>query len=537
MKLKKDMKNLTYILSIFLLLASLSACEKNLGDSGPFSTTSPVLSPLGQTEWILEKPDAGENPFLFRVNWSKARFTYPSGNPAYVNDVTYTAQIDLADNQFSQAIILESTDKLYTDIYAGQLFDVLVNLTGDEHYGVQNLAIRVKVVYPDGEIVYSNEVLFTVKEPAPITVRWMVTGGSWAEMAVYVWGAGELFGGWPGEVVTPDGDGWYAISIPYKFEANVIINNNGNGEQWNLVSIPTLNAQDVDLYVNLETGDIYKSKPVTVTWIIVAGSWADMYIYAWGDADLFGSWPGRKLTANLDGSYSIAVPSEGAVNLIINNDAGNQVDLISNPTENVTLYVDLNTGEVSTGPKVVKWKVVNGSWANMYVYSWGTDNNYYGGWPGKIVTPDAYGWYSTSIAPGYDQHLIINNNSGNQWDMPYPTVDAQYEVNLTTGTFVQAGEWSITIRWRQPANEWGGQMAIYAWGGDPSFDTFGGWPGQVVTAGTGGWYSVTVPPGQKVGNVILNNNNGGQQFDVNLNITNDVCLEITGSGYSIVTCD
>ncbi|MCL2098085.1 MAG: starch-binding protein [Bacteroidales bacterium] len=531
------MKNLTYILSIFLLLISFSACEKNEGDNGLFNTTSPVVSPLGQTEWVLDKPELGDDIFLFRINWTKARFTYPSGDPACVYNVIYTAQIDLADNQFSQAIVLEATDKLYADIYAEQLFDILVSLTGNEHYGLQNLAIRVKTEYPNGEVVYSNEILFTVKEPAPINVRWTITGGSWAEMAVYVWGDSDLFGSWPGEVVTPDADGWYAITVPYKFNANVIINNNGNGEQLDLVSIPALNAQDVDLYVNLETGDVYTSRPVTVTWIIVAGSWADMYVYAWGDNELFGSWPGRELTANIDGSFSVAVPSEGEVNLIINNDAGDQVNLISNPTDNVTLYVDLNSGDVSTGPKVVKWKVVNGSWADMYVYSWGTDNNYHGAWPGKLLTPDVYGWYSVSIAPGFDQHLIINNNAGSQHDMPYPTVDAQYEVDLTAGTFVQATEWSITIRWTQPADEWSGQMAIYAWGGNPNSDTFGGWPGQVVAADMSGWYSVTVPPGQTVGNAILNNNSGGQQFDINLNITNDVCLEITGSGFSMVTCD
>jgi hypothetical protein len=531
------MKKNLYLLTAFILMAAFSSCESCEVDEGDFKTTHPVLSPLGQTEWILAKPESGDNPYLFRLNWTKARFTYPSGNPAYVDNVNYTVQFDLADNQFSKAVSLSSTNALYSDVYAQQLFDIVVSLSGGEQFELQTMAIRVKVDYPNGESVYSDEILFTVKEPAPTQVRWRVTGGSWDEMAVYVWGDGELFGGWPGLKVTPDAQGWYSITVPYKFNANVIINNNGNNLQHNLVSIPAQNATDVALYVNLETGDIFTSWPVSVNWTVMAGNWIDMYVYSWGDdIELFGKWPGKKLLANPDGSFSVNIPSEGNVNLIINNNSGLQVNLISSPKEDIALYVDLNTGEVSSGPKVVKWKVVNGSWDAMALYSWGTDNALHGSWPGTLVTPDDYGWYSIPIPPGYDQNLIINNNGGGkQLNMPSPTVNAQYEVDLDNGTFVQATQWSITIKWKQPADEWGGQMAIYAWGGNPNFDTFGGWPGKTVTADANGWYSATVPPGQTVGNAILNNNGSGKQFDINLSITTDVWLEVTGNSFAVIS--
>ncbi|MCL1973536.1 MAG: starch-binding protein [Bacteroidetes bacterium] len=524
-----------FLLACLTIITSCSYDPEQLYDKER-APVAPVLSIEGATNFLItdDLPD-----FYYTVlTWSRANFG---------KDIPVSYVLLISDNEdivgsFKSIILGE--DICLRALSAAELYGWAVDDFGtyNSETGKKDpatLYFRIAAQASGGaQPVYSNVESITSSLPAPTTVRWTVYRGGWNEMAVYVWGDSQLFGDWPGALVTSDINGWYSVVIPYKFNANLIINNNGDGKQLDLINIPAKNAEDVDLYVNLETGDIFRTPPITVSWTVVAGSWTDMYVYSWGDdVQLFGDWPGRKLTPNADGSFSVDVPSEGEVHLIINNNEGQQTNLIDNPDGNTSLYVDLNTGDVSTGPKVVKWKVVNGNWDALYLYSWGTDNSYHGGWPGTLMTPDAYGWYSVTIPPGYDQHLIINNNSGSQHDLPYPTVNAQYEVDLTAGTFVQADEWSITIRWKQPADEWGGQMAIYAWGGAPDFDTFGGWPGQVVTADANGWYSVTVPPGQTVGNAIFNNNGGGLQFDVNLNITSDVCLEITGSTFSVVSGD
>ncbi|MDR0799630.1 MAG: starch-binding protein [Dysgonamonadaceae bacterium] len=93
----------------------------------------------------------------------------------------------------------------------------------------------------------------------------------------------------------------------------------------------------------------------------------------------------------------------------------------------------------------------------------------------------------------------------------------------------------ITLRWKYVGDDWT-EIAIYAWGASPDAETFGGWPGQLVEPDANGWYSVTVPAGQTFGNVILNNNGGGQQFDVSITIIADTDLEITSGSFTVLDC-
>ena len=189
---------------------------------------------------------------------------------------------------------------------------------------------------------------------------------------------------------------------------------------------------------------------------------------------------------------------------------------------------------------MIQWKQVEGDWDEFAIYAWG-DAEVFGGWPGRRVQPDADGWYSVVVPKNRPVNLILNNNGGGkQFNfLSDPTESGSYEVNSTVGTFERVANPAkeITIRWKYVGSSWTA-FGIYAWGGSPVGDTFGGWPGTVVTPDAQGWCSVTVPAGQTVGNVIFNNTNGGggNQFDVKLNIISGVCFEITSSAYRVVDC-
>lgn len=128
---------------------------------------------------------------------------------------------------------------------------------------------------------------------------------------------------------------------------------------------------------------------------------------------------------------------------------------------------------------------------------------------------------------------------GDQFDfLSNPSVSACYEFNTTNGSWTEVDCPPITIKWKYVGSDWT-SFSIYAWGGSPTGETFGSWPGTMATPDAEGWCSVVVPSGQTVGNVIFNNGSGGDgnQFDVNMQITDDVCFEITSSSYTVVNCN
>jgi hypothetical protein len=184
----------------------------------------------------------------------------------------------------------------------------------------------------------------------------------------------------------------------------------------------------------------------------------------------------------------------------------------------------------------IRWQQPGNEWAAMAVYAWGGSPNSdpFGSWPGEVVIPDAEGWYSVTLPEGQTAgNVIFNNaNDGLQFDAP--------EVLSENGTYEITGaactRLDKIIKWKQPGNEWAA-MAVYAYGGDPNFDTFGIWPGEVVTTDSDGWFRVVVLYGQTVGNVIFNNANDGLQFDAPEVIDDSGCYEITASSCTATSCN
>ena len=187
---------------------------------------------------------------------------------------------------------------------------------------------------------------------------------------------------------------------------------------------------------------------------------------------------------------------------------------------------------------IIRWKQVSGNWAEFAIYAWG-DSEIFGSWPGKVVLPDAQGWYSVVVPNGAFNLILNDNGGGNQFDfISTPAESSSYEVRTQDGkdnsTFERV---DIIIRWKYVGSDWTA-FGVYAWGGSPVAETFGVWPGAIVEPDANGWCRVVVMAGQKVGNVIFNNTNGGDgnQFDVDMDITSSVCFEITSNSYTVVDC-
>lgn len=66
--------------------------------------------------------------------------------------------------------------------------------------------------------------------------------------------------------------------------------------------------------------------------------------------------------------------------------------------------------EITIGFKIIS---APEGWDELAVYSWGGDQEAFGGWPGKVLEPNKEGWYSFVIPAIRPINLIINNNDKN----------------------------------------------------------------------------------------------------------------------------
>ncbi len=92
------------------------------------------------------------------------------------------------------------------------------------------------------------------------------------------------------------------------------------------------------IFINSASINVYwYEKPwepieVTIGFKPVSGDWGTYAVYAWGEEEVYGAWPGTTLEPNQDGWYSFVVPTSRPVNLILNNKDGKQFDFLKDPT-------------------------------------------------------------------------------------------------------------------------------------------------------------------------------------------------------------
>ncbi|MDR0799592.1 MAG: starch-binding protein, partial [Dysgonamonadaceae bacterium] len=95
---------------------------------------------------------------------------------------------------------------------------------------------------------------------------------------------------------------------------------------------------------------------------------------------------------------------------------------------------------------------------------------------------------------------------------------------------------AFTVKWKASAGSPSGVYA-YAWNiNNEAEHYFGDWPGKPVTAGTDGWYSVTIPDGATAG-VVVNNGGNGKQCGNMAPLSADACYLVNFNDWSFTTAN
>ena len=302
-------------------------------------------------------------------------------------------------------------------------------------------------------------------------------------------------------------------------------------------------------------------------YVINNTGWTELALYAWGDAEAFGGWPGILPTGRMEINgvmyqyFDTGASNENLnLNLIFNNNNnGSQLPDV-NVTLNRDFYFELTAdGAVEIDPDAsithdgyTVYVYNNTGWENVTLYMWGDVNDLNGGWPGmqptgtQTVNGIGYIYFDMGEAnTGLSENLIFSNDGANQLGDFAFTINRDLYVEITTKGVTEIdpddfhpggdtpdepdtpepgpiNEYNIYI---QNNTGWG-EFYVYAWGAS---EIFGGWPGQTTSETRtidGVTYLVyTVSGGGEEENLIFNDNNGTQY---------DACVVTIDRDYYIV---
>ena len=367
----------------------------------------------------------------------------------------------------------------------------------------------------------------------------------WDVLTLYMWGdVNDLNGGWPGMQVTGT---WNHDGITWKYfdfgaensglNENLIFNNGGAGNQ-----LPDFNFTiDRNIYLRITADGVEELTPEPAVqhdgyalFVLNQSSQTELALYAWGDAEAFGGWPGMQPTGTqvINGNeyiyFDMGQANTGLnLNLIPNNNNGGVQweggDLNFTIDHDIYLrifdggyeiiskdYQPGDTPEPGPGPepeptveKVVIAVKNSVGYADPHLYVWG-DSEACGGWPGAapVKTTDN-GWCLFELPSQGTFNLILNNN-GNGLQLDGPAV-----TNTATRFFDVNESWvespnTVTIK----NNAGYTDPRLYAWGDG---EIYGGWRGIKPTSNENGVLVFPLPNDGGTYNLILNSDNGGQQ--------------------------
>lgn len=163
----------------------------------------------------------------------------------------------------------------------------------------------------------------------------------WEATALYAWADGrpDILGAWPGiqasGTVQYQGAEYLDFQVDESvFPANFIFNNNGGGSQLADYYIET----PQDIYLTATTSGLAEAGAKFNTFHLYVSNrtnWAEFDLYAWGDNEAFGTWPGvtAPTAATIDGftynDYPFSVAEGKATveyHLIFHNNVGEGVE-------------------------------------------------------------------------------------------------------------------------------------------------------------------------------------------------------------------
>ena len=364
----------------------------------------------------------------------------------------------------------------------------------------------------------------------------------WDALTLYMWGdVNNLNGDWPGMQVTGtwnhDGTTWKYFDFGEEntgLNENLIFNNGGAGAQ-----LADFNFTiDRNIYLRITADGVEEISPEPAVthdgyalFVLNQSSQTELALYAWGDAEAFGGWPGMQPTGTqvINGNeyiyFDMGQANTGLnLNLIPNNNNGGVQwegsDLNFTIDHDIYLRIydggyeiiskDYQPGDTpGPGPepeptveKVIIAVKNSVGYADPHLYVWG-DSEACGGWPGAApVKMTDNGWCLFELPENGTYNLILNDNGNGQVDGPavFTAGSHFYDVNTT---WVESPN-TVTIL----NNAGYTDPRLYAWGDG---EIYGGWRGIKPTSNENGALVFPLPNDGGTYNLILNSDSGGQQ--------------------------
>ena len=366
----------------------------------------------------------------------------------------------------------------------------------------------------------------------------------WDDLTLYMWGdVNDLNGGWPGMSVTgtvkKGGITWKYFDMGAAntgLAENLIFNNGGNGVQ--LADFAFTIDRDIYLRVTAEGVEEVELEPTVkhdgfALFILNESSQTDLALYAWGDAEAFGGWPGMPATGTqtINGLtytyFDLGESNTGLnLNLIPNNNGGGVQweggDLNFTIDHDIYLRIfdggyeviskDYQGGGNTPGPdpqpvgETVIIAVKNSvGFANPHLYVWG-DSEACGEWPGAAPkATSANGWCLFELPAGGTFNLILNDNGSPQINGPEVKTVGSHFFDVANGW--EESPNTVTIQ----NNAGYSDPHLYAWGDG---EIYGGWRGIKPTSNQGGTLVFPLPNDGGTYNLILNGEGDGVQQDI-----------------------
>ena len=373
----------------------------------------------------------------------------------------------------------------------------------------------------------------------------------WDALTLYMWGdINNLKGDWPGMQVTGT---WNHDGVTWKYfdfgeentglNENLIFNNGGAGAQ--LADFNFTIERNIYLRITVNGVEEISPEPAVkhdgyALFVLNQSSQTELALYAWGDAEAFGGWPGMQPTGTqvINGNeyiyFDMGQANTGLnLNLIPNNNNGGVQweggDLNFTIDHDIYLRIfdggyeiidkDYQLGDTpGPGPepeptveKVIIAVKNSVGYAEPRLYVWG-DSEACGGWPGAapVKTTDN-GWCLFELPANGTFNLILNDNGNGQVDGPavFTAGSHFYDVNTTW----EESPNTVTIL----NNAGYTDPRLYAWGDG---EIYGGWRGIKPTSNENGALVFPLPNDGGTYNLILNGEGEGVQQDISQVVAN-----------------
>lgn len=318
-----------------------------------------------------------------------------------------------------------------------------------------------------------------------------------------------------------------------------------------------------------------------VIYVVDHSGYDALAMYAWGDAEAFGGWPGMQPTGTQlkDGVFYTYFDTGAAnaglnLNLIFNNNGGGQQLADYNVTLDQDYYLELTpdgvvefSGETTVEHDGYAIFVAdqNSGWDALYLYMWGDVNDLNGAWPGmeptgtQTINGVVYKYFDLGEANvGLNEHVILNNGNGTQIDdVVVFACDRDVYIALENGKATEIDpdnykpgdapdvpdtpeepgtgfdpDANYVYIYVDDQTGWN-DFYIYAWGDK---EAFGGWPGKQcdrVSTIAGVTYKVWILTGNGETENLIFNDNAGTQYDA-ATITLDADYTFTAEPTSAV---